>query len=446
MPEAGRTHVDCRPQGIGIKHSRLFFFAAGLGLLLLGAAYAVTQDRVQWYDGHPYDADDYYHMAVQIASGSPVAVIIPFSYRLAAPFLVAKLFPGSIMAGFLGLNLFFGLLILIITGLLFSRCFRSPWTIVAALALLIANPHGPVRFTKFFPVWTDAGALFFIVLILYLGSTKRPTPWLALSLLGFVGVFFREIVLVAPFSLLFAGLWRSSKDRQPAADSLKLLLPVLSAAAGIGITHALVQPSGDYTFSSHALFSLNRHLQSPGILLAAPLTVYGPVLLLLLVRARQTAAFFLRQPELASYACCIGVLAVFGGTHTDRFLYWAFPALLAAVGAVAEELISGTLTRAGGGLRAAALIIVLVLAQALAFRAFHQLPNSNFNSLNDPGRPEFVLLAPYGKNLTLAQMHSAYMHPLQRRAVLLEYGALLTCLLLTRRLLGADPQKGGRSG
>ncbi|MGC2063101.1 MAG: hypothetical protein WA610_08985 [Thermodesulfovibrionales bacterium] len=420
-----------------MTYNRIFFGVAALVLLIVAALYTVTQDRVLWYDGHPYDSDEYYRMALQVAAGSTISVGKPFGYRVAAPTIVGRFFPDNIMAGFLGLNLFFGLAILVITALLFYRCFRSHWTIVISLALLIANPHGPVRFTKFFPVFTDAGALFFIIAILYVGISLRPTPWIVVSILGFVGVFFREIVLIAPLSLLFGSLWRVFKDHEGAGVSLRLVSPVLSAAAGIGVTHLLVQPLGEYTFSSHALFSLTRHIQHPSILLAAPLTVYGPVILLLLIRARQTTAFFTRHPELACYACLIGMLAVFGGTHTDRFFFWAFPALLPAVGVVTEEWIR----ERGWSIRIAVLLIPLVLAQVLAFRAFHQLPNSNFNSLDNPGRPGLVLFAPYGEGLTLAQMHAAFMSAMQRRIVLIEYGSLLVWLLLAGRALQALPQK-----
>lgn len=409
-----------------MKNRRTFFLVSGLILMIIAATYAYTQDRILWHDGHPYDADSYYQMALQVAEGRPISAEKPFVYRLATPTIVGKLFSGNIMEGFWTLNFLFGLGILWISALLFQRYFRAPWTVVIAIALIITNPEGPVRFSAFFPVFTDAGALFFIVAILFVGVSRQPIPWLVISLLSFVGVFFREVVMAAPLALLLGGLWRSFLTRDRHSFGLWLVLPVLSAAAGIAATHLIVESSGDYTFSSHALFSLSRHVQHPSILLAAPLTVYGPVILLLIVMLRQTATFISENPELVCYAGLIGVLSVFGGTHTDRFIFWAFPAVLPAFGVLMEKLFIDT----KWSIRIGVTMFSLISCQALAFRAFQSIPNADFDALINPGRPALVLFAPYGKGINFAQLCSAYMSGTQRHIVLMEYGALLALLYI----------------
>ena len=74
--------------------------------------YGLSQPPISSEGGRPYDAQEYYTMAVQVAAGEPVSVLRPFAYRIALPFLAGVLFPDNIAFGFWSLNLFFSLVTL----------------------------------------------------------------------------------------------------------------------------------------------------------------------------------------------------------------------------------------------------------------------------------------------------------------------------------------------
>lgn len=108
-------------------------------------------------------------MAEQVAAGEPISTLRPFAHRVALPFLAGTLFPHDIAFGFELLNLVFAVAAAAVFCL-FLRCcqLRADTGLLLVLALVCAS-QSPYRFVHFIPAYADPPALFFIVMLLYLG-------------------------------------------------------------------------------------------------------------------------------------------------------------------------------------------------------------------------------------------------------------------------------------
>lgn len=385
------------------------------------------QPVVTLHEGHPWDSDVYYQMAQQVAAGKPLIGEKPFIYRLGTPFLVGKLFPDNIMLGFLALSTGFSVGILITTAIILKRYIQSFYIVMALLGLLIINPSGPVRFYRFMPVFTDASALFFILTIFALATAQKKTisTHVVILALSIIGVAFREIVLIAPLSLLIERCyWQHNADSTNHKPGIVwLMASVIGGLWVIIATHSTVTAIGNYTFLSHALYSIHRQLTNPDIFIVAACAIYGPVLLILLLSPRQSIHIIAQYPYLVCYTILIMLLVILGGTHTDRFVFWAFLPISLILGLLIENY------RINSRNYLAMLFwAVLTITQLFAFRTFQTLPNLDIDPLKNTDHSTttgIVLLTHYGAETNIAQLYSAYMGVELRRTVLYQYIGLL---------------------
>lgn len=420
----------------GYDHNFEYMPSKLIGLLIVigfGFLYWYFQPIIQLDNGHPWDANNYYVMAQQVVMQQPLSGEKPFIYRLGTSFLVGKLFPANLMLGFTLINALFGIGIIVSTAIILSRLLKTNWIVLVLLGLLVMNPNGPARFLGLFPVFTDPSALFFIATIFAIGGGKETNIVikLALVLLSMLGVFFREIVLIAPLSLLIENVyWRYFvKQYNKNAMTYCLVLSVILGAISLVVTHLMVVATGDYTSASHALISLKRHIAHPDIFIVAFLTTYGPVFLILVLNVRDTVKIIAQYPHLFCYLVMVLILAILGGTHTDRFIFWAFPVILLALGFI----IKNSLLRAPFNFSTAWFWLILVGSQLVAFRAFAVLPGATFNALKDwwvesSLMPNSIFFAPYGDGLHIIEMYSSFMNIKQRMIVLTQYVYLLLVL------------------
>ena len=411
------------------------FFLASIVLLicaLVAVAYGLTQDRIQYGDGYPYDASSFVLMAKQVSQDEPMAAEKPFIYRVGLPYLVGTIFPDDLIDGFCYINLIFGALTLFLLYFYLSTFTKSTVAILTVLLLFVTNPIAPFRLTLFYPALTDAPALFAVLLIFYVYQ-KWPGFRLAkmsmITFLSFVGVLFREIDLMAPLSLLCASVINShlSTDKEQTTHKKPILLCAVAVAAaliGIVLPHFWVQPLGDYSFK-HTVFAFAKYkLLRPDILVLAIFISYGPILALLLVTWNTAFLEPLRRhPELAAYLVLDLGLSVIGGWHTDRFMYWAFPAVLPLLAIAIDVMI-----RLRPSVWSAVLMASLFVAQILAFRAFAQIPNATIDVIGNPGSPSFFIFAPYGNGTNWGQVFAASMAKSSRVLALSEYALLLVWL------------------
>jgi len=418
--------VRCHKEGL----SGLLF--GGL-ILFLGVAFAATQGQVSLQGGHPYDSDYYFRLAQQVADGAEWSVARPFAYRVGLPFLVGKLFPQDIVAGFRTLNLVFGMVsILLLYRYLFFFLHRR--IIVQVLVLLFAvMPIGPLRLPYFSPVQTDPAALTFILLLLSAAARKRElgvTRAIGIGAICFVGCMFRESVIFGALvvwgchgiRLDRIGL-RGSEAPRPLVAALPLLLGVLA----IALTHVIVKGQGHYRFMERPGIEFQRHWNQGTIFPLAWFNTYGPLFLLVLIGLPREVLRLCRQnPSVLLYALGILLVSVFAGSHTDRFAFWCFPAVLVMLGAFLEGHWIMGVSRAKRFLFFGPLLI----SQVFALRLFAEFPDDVHGALLDPGMPAWTFFSPYGEGANAGQMFAAYMAPAERQAMLLQYLGLFVLALL----------------
>jgi hypothetical protein len=400
--------------------------------------YGLTQDLMAYENGQPYDAGSYMKMASDAAQHQVMSADKPFVYRIMLPYLVGRFFDGDLMHGFLVFNLIAGALIVLVLYPLLRMFTTNAIAIAVVLVTFVVNPNAPFRFSFFYPAFTDSPALLFILLILFIGI-RFPTITVArtatLTILTGVGVLCREIVLLAPLAMLLAGVYRWLVDRK--AFPLRLMLahagvPVVIGLGTIYITHLLVEPVGDYTFLGHATGVLLRNVTSPSIYVLSVFTAYGPLILVLAIEWRAVVETIKARPELAAFALLLAPIAAIGGYHTDRFLYWAFPAVLPLQVVTVDRLM-----KSAGGVYRTVLIASIVVSQVLAFRVFGSIPNAGFDALGYPGRAQYILFAPYGNEANFAQTFASFMGLRSRAILSAEYCVLIGWVfLLTWRWRG----------
>lgn len=305
-------------------------------ILACGAWCYFTQTVVSAGDGYGWDGRIYADMAQRIAHGQfPVTGTVPFLYRLGTPAMaaLAHVFAGTtILDSFRIVNLTASIAACWLLWVWLS-CWTDKWEVRCGVtALYVFHWNCPLRFTWFYPAWTDP--MFHVCLLLtLLGwhfiAQGRRLGWIAVLLATGIGPFVRES------ALLFA------------------LIPVVAVGPVIGRAMVSVLVLA-FTWADHALTTL------PG--LSAALRVWGdgggsgnfqavtlhrylyawelafglwlvPIALGLPVVLRWLSAVPVVLLTL------IGIIAISPiGQDMERYLLWAAPAVLAMVAVAATGM------------------------------------------------------------------------------------------------------------
>ncbi len=398
-------------------------------IIIVISYYSSTQTQISYNNGIPYDSEHYFKVAEQIAQGDLINSEKPFVYRIGLPFLVGKIFPDEIIFGFTIFNLFFGVLT---AGVLYRYLafFLKQDVVVKALTLAyIVNPSAPFRQVFYYPVQTDPAALFFMLVILYICrkgvfSIQRT---LILTLLGFIGTLFREIVVFVLFVQLISQVLLIYS--LPIKRVILSSLPFLAACMALIVTHHLVEVSGTYTFYAHLIESFNRLFNDCSMYPLAWLITFGPSIIFILLFFNRLTIYFLKNnPQLPLFIIGIALGSMISGWHIDRFIFWSFPAVLVLIGYVIETNII-VMSR----FRQILIFVPLIIAQILVHRIFIKIPDDTFGSLFDPGNPNFILFAPYGENINLGQTIAAYMTSESRHILIFQFFLLAVYLFLVSK-------------
>ena len=387
--------------------------------------FALSQPRISIEDGHPYDAQVYYTMAEQVAAGESISALRPFAYRIGLPFVVGNLFPEHIDFGFRLINLLFALATLGVFCL-FLRSFRlSIQTVLLLLLLFVWAPQSPFRFVHFIPAYSDPPALFFIVFFLYLTQTVQNLDLrrtFAVTTLAVAGVLFREIAICGVLVFVF-GQCARLQSRPPWVQIRNwrnfwlALIPLAACAIVLALLHFSIDGTGGYRYFSQMAGVVSQLARRPDIFLLAWLTTFGAIPLVLLFAAGTPLRDFVaeNQPVAVFLFGCV-LLALCSGFHTDRIVFWSFPAVLLLFGVFLER---HSLSSAPAGYRLA-FHVPLLLAQVLAWRIWLPIPDDPQAELFDPGAPQFLLFAPFGET-TLGHTYASTLPAASRLALLGQY-------------------------
>ncbi|MCB9879469.1 MAG: hypothetical protein H6835_17885 [Planctomycetes bacterium] len=412
--------------------------AAGVGLAL-----AANQQVIQYRDGVPYDANAYAEMAFRFAFDLPIVGFGPYVYCVGLPYLVGTLFPHDLanvphdsINGFLTLNLACAVVTVFVLGGLVRRFVASDVVLAIVLLAWVVHPQAPFRFVAFWPAHTDPPAVMcmaamLLVLVRWPGHSWRRTA--VLVALTIVGTLVREIVLLTAAAAAVDAWWAARRGGGwSGALMLQAILPTLVSLACIVGIHASVQEIGDYTLWNHAVEVLAFKASHPSLVPLALLMMHGPMIALLCVGRGTVVREWLREhPALLAYVAMVVGGSLIGGNHIDRFLFWTHP--------VVFPMLAVALVRCVGASprwRVVLALVAMVVAQALAFRVFGQIPNSPEDVLAAPGQPAHWFLAPYGDGANFAQTTAAFMHEDSRLPLLMQHlgvFAVLAWLLWSTR-------------
>jgi len=416
------------------------------GVLLCGVIfivyYAFTQDLLLYNDGIPYDCFFYAEITKQMATGQAPATHAPFVWRMGLPFLVSLTYPDEIILGFRNWNLLFGCVNLFLLYLLMMQFTRSHLKVSFVLLLFIWQPLSPFRVIHLLPVNVYPPAYTAILLILYYGVIHPVLRWkdsLLLSAVCFVGVFFKEIVIVPAIAIfcqqvVFA--WRNRKEF--AAEDLKgvwlAAVPVFSGFVAFALTNTLVDVVGGYsmantTFIAHAKFVLVRNLKNPDIPILSAATVFGFILSIPLARPVKSFQFMRGNPLITFYIIGFGILSVSGGIATPRILFLAHPGIFALI-----LYVWGDRTEISPSRWDALFCLLIIVGTILTFRVFSPIPNADYDFLNNPyPEPDYYLLAPYGAQINPANLSPAFMGDGSRLILLAQILASLALVTIVYR-------------
>ena len=425
-----------------------------LAILLLAAfSYSFSQPAISLNDGHPFDTQSYFTMAEQVATGESISEQKPFAYRVALPYLVGTFFKNNLDLGFKVLNLGFGLLTLILMIDYFKHFKLSNVTILVLLILFVANPNSVFRFSQFIPAYTDPAGLFFVLFFMVMGYRVKnitTTMGCGLLVLAFVGVLFREIALCGVLVFIYAQCFEL-KTRPPflAVDMTKKLLicclPFAGALWGIFLTHRVINATGGYLFSDTIVGVISQLANQPSIYFVSWLTAFGVIPIVLLIGFNRKMLIFLRDNQSVTVFLLGSILlSLTSGFHTDRIVFWSYPAVLLLFGYFIEH----------NPVTESSLIfklffyLPLAIVQAIANRAFSNIPDDPLGSFFAPGPAEHIYFAPYG-NVTLGHIYGSTMIIEDRITLLYQFGMLaiylVSLLFVINRYAIRDPKNSSKS-
>jgi hypothetical protein len=283
-------------------------------------------------------------------------------------------------------------------------------------------------------------ALLLLGLLILAGKRTGPGVVGAVAVLGFLGVFFREVLFSIPLSFLFMG-WEGLGSLPLFFRSLRLnWVPLAAAVVGWGIlTRYVVQEvtyfngyQSSIPFLGAAWYSfLNGSLTQWYL---AWMTVFGPCLYLVLARGPRIVSFFRGYPALGVYSLSMVVLSVAGGHDTERFLVWLSPMVFLFVGLALEE--------AGPFLKNRTVLLILFALQVLSERCFWTIPTDepiprSFTDL-------WILLSPLGKGCRYLDLYSWYAPGFIVQQRILQYLLVGAVVVLAYVLLNREKANGVR--
>jgi len=338
--------------------------------LVLAAAVAMWSAAVQKpTSAVTWDAVQYYLVSSQIAAAQTPAAEAPYVYRLGMPWLVAQLWPNDAARGFFVINVLCAIALAPLLALWLRVGVERLSMRLSMVALFAAAWHGPIRYVHFNGGYVDPPFLVFVILALGLLDMMRTNTaawqWPALTALTVVGTAVRETMLLLPVSAFlldnpFSDRWRLDVRR----IEWRMLAPLAAGAAIVALTHAIVDADTTRSFVAAAMQWLRKPLSA---YLLGWFIAYGPVLALLIFDGRDVLRDLRDRQHLLAFLGMCAVLAFFGGSDTERFLFWAMPVIYLLIGRACE--------RRFAVIGSAAIGAALLVVQALSARIFWTIPD-----------------------------------------------------------------------
>ncbi len=391
---------------------------------LLSSAY---QKPVSNHNGMGWDGPKYCQVAEALSKGELPRAEAPYVYRVGTPFLASVIGRTDLVAGFKRANLA-GNVVLVVLFMIWLRMHvTKPAVRVLLGVLLVTHWYGPVRYVYYSPVMVDNWSMVWMLAGLIGVERAAAGPsWrliAGLSVIAFVGAFFRETTLIVPLALLFfvnpigwdggGSPFRARLSRMPPPACA---VPLLCGLLGLGIVRFCAEPSAPFSQLETTLYWLYaKPLLS---YVHAWFISYGLMVVIVIYFWRETVRFLVARQHLLVFLLACALCGWFGGSDTDRLVYWSMPVVYVLMG---RALAGATLFA-----RAPLLALVLAALQCLTQRLFLTTPDFP----NPSCHASFLLLTPLCKNDYYFNLlsHEWGLRPVQLIS-LLQYAVLALLLL-----------------
>ena len=318
--------------------------------------------------------EEYWRLADQFSTGEKLHGEVPFAYRVAVPWMASRLAPHALRSGFLVVNVLSGILVAPLLVAWLAVFVRRVAIRMAMVVVYAATWLNAVRYPFSNPVYVDPP---FIVLMLIaflsiqsLKTRSNGAACLVLSMSCVAGTLVRETMLLVPIAWLFARHPVGIPGARVGRPSVLRLpppvcwVPLIASIATVVVIHSIVEAEGTRTFGCAALQWLHKPLSSFAL---SWLTVFGPLVALLLYDWRRTLRFLSEQQDFLAFLVAGASLALIGGADTERFLCWLMPAMYVLIGMSMERHWSAIISPP--------IAVSLIACQAVAARVFWPIPD-----------------------------------------------------------------------
>ena len=324
----------------------------GVAIALLLVYYQQTQATISKAGGAGWDGVHYLRLAEQMLNGEELRGVQPVVYRVGTPAVAVGVmrlgWAGDLIEAFRSANLAFGVLnVVLVFGLI--RCFAGRWWALLGGVLYAMHWVSPLRYVFLFPVISDPGGLFF----LYLGFLIMARQWtwppavpVLLALCTFVGLWFREFVMLLPLVLAASRtpwqLWQRRDWAEIRRAAAPAALPLLAGIVALLLVRLSVVIETDGA-ESYARYSMVRALlfhfwtNSPLFYLQAMFACFGLALVFLALRAQQSWRYMTQTPLLMACTILLLALAYVGGADIERYIIWTSPFMAVLVAKAVEQ-------------------------------------------------------------------------------------------------------------
>jgi hypothetical protein len=320
---------------------RTDLLVASIIFLLLNLLFSRFQPQITYNNGLEWDGVYYAKITQDFANGLRPQTDLPAVNRIGVPFL-ASLLDGDVVTSWRFLNFIANIFIFILLYAFLSLHFRQQWLRLILILAFLLPFHSLVRRVWWAPVSTDHWDKVFLIAGLIIMDRLKAHGWrvsstIILSIVTFIGVFFREVVIVLPFAALFVHNPVNFDSERLRAHSITLppalsVAPILSGILGLLLvkTIVIVAPSQNPVFLRYMVDWLwNKSL--PDYVLAW-FIAFGPILILPIYDWKNSIRYLIDHQYLLVYLVAVSVLGWTGGSATYRYLLWAQPVVFVLVG------------------------------------------------------------------------------------------------------------------
>ncbi|MEO8209598.1 MAG: hypothetical protein ABI840_03470 [bacterium] len=349
--------------------------------MIINLIFFYTQKIILLNEGKGIDGAEYYEIAKEFSEGKEIQANAPLAYRIGTPFLASIIDKDDLIHGFFFANLIANFIAYILLFFFLKIYLKNFYLLIFLITLYLFHPLCNIRFIYFCPVITDPwGHVFFLtglILIEKFRHNKSNVYILFLSVISFIGVLFREYIIIIPLSLLFINNPFANRNifylnlKKIFYNGIFIFFPLLSAIAGIIVTHMIViNTDSNHSFIKTAFYffyekSLFQYVH-------AWFVSVGPILAILIFFYKKVFKFLNENQHFLFLFFSTIVLSFAGGTDSRRIILWFIPIILLLEGSV---IINHLLL-----IKKIFFIIPLILFQSISMKVFTQIPEPMRNN------------------------------------------------------------------